>query len=47
LIKKTPIGDSTLDANSSTEKSRIIPAEFWSPDKIEKVVNYDETNDTM
>ncbi len=47
LIKKTPIGDSTLDTNSVTEKSRIVPAEFWSPDKIEKVVNYDETNDTM
>ncbi len=49
LVKKTPASNANINSNSKIdkEKSRIIPAEFWSPDKIEKTVNYNETDDNM
>ena len=49
LIKKAPAGDANMNSDSKVdkEKSRIVPAEFWSPDKIEKIVNYNESDDSM
>jgi len=49
LVDKVPASNSKADSNSRVDeaKPRVVPAEFWSPDKIEKIVNYDDTNDNV